>query len=87
MAVDVHPSVTGAQGICNTKYAQHSDKYRVNGKLEGGGGRQQVNKMARARVVHTSSATKEAKPGGHKSCTSSLLISVSLLQKVYVVEK
>lgn len=80
MAVDVHPCVTGAQGICNTKYAQHSDKYRVNGG-EGGGGCQQVNKMATAMVVHTSSATKEDKPWGHESCTNSLLISVSLLIK------
>lgn len=87
MAVDVHPSVTGAQGICNTKYAQHSDKYRVNGKLEGGGVVNKSTRWPEQGVVHTSSATKEAKPGGHKSCTSSLLISVSLLQKVYVVEK
>lgn len=43
MAVDVHPSVTGAQGICNTKYAQHSDKYRVNGRFGGG----VVNKSTR----------------------------------------
>lgn len=61
MAVDVHPCVTGAQGICNTKYAQHSDQYRVNGwewgGWGGGGGCQQVNKMATAIQVQQQKRT------------------------------